>query len=214
MEKKPFVCRNCGATCPIVVTLDGQRVLKVEGDFDAPVYRGYTCPKGRAIPQEHHRPDRLLHSLKRLPDGRRYGVVAGTGRFLETLADLVFDDFDPVVIVARNFLGRKNVGADVEILDFRVVFRQQLELHAPRAQMTAEALATWDRAVEDLRAAGAVVEPGTDFEGGADGVGLVGPRAAAERVYDQGITDATGPKISSRLIVMEDWVSTKSAGSR
>jgi nicotinate phosphoribosyltransferase len=29
---------------------------------------------------------------RRLPDGRRYGVVAGTGRFLETLAQFRFDD--------------------------------------------------------------------------------------------------------------------------
>lgn len=34
-----------------------------------------------------------------------------------------------------------------------------VEAHAPRAQMTAEALAIWDRAVGDLRAAGATVEP-------------------------------------------------------
>jgi Asp-tRNA(Asn)/Glu-tRNA(Gln) amidotransferase A subunit family amidase len=34
-----------------------------------------------------------------------------------------------------------------------------VEVHAPRAQMTAEALATWDQALGDLRAAGAVVEP-------------------------------------------------------
>ena len=29
---------------------------------------------------------------RRLPDGRRYGVLAGTGRFLEALQDFVFDD--------------------------------------------------------------------------------------------------------------------------
>jgi aspartyl-tRNA(Asn)/glutamyl-tRNA(Gln) amidotransferase subunit A len=34
-----------------------------------------------------------------------------------------------------------------------------VEAHVPRAQMTAEALATWDRAVARLRALGAVVEP-------------------------------------------------------
>jgi Asp-tRNA(Asn)/Glu-tRNA(Gln) amidotransferase A subunit family amidase len=33
-----------------------------------------------------------------------------------------------------------------------------VDAHVPRAQMTAEALAMWDRAVSDLRAAGAVVE--------------------------------------------------------
>ena len=34
-----------------------------------------------------------------------------------------------------------------------------VEAHVPRAQMTAEALAMWDRAVSDLRIAGATVEP-------------------------------------------------------
>jgi aspartyl-tRNA(Asn)/glutamyl-tRNA(Gln) amidotransferase subunit A len=34
-----------------------------------------------------------------------------------------------------------------------------VEAHVPRDKMTAEALAVWDRAVADLRAAGAVVEP-------------------------------------------------------
>ncbi|HKO16560.1 MAG TPA: amidase, partial [Gemmatimonadaceae bacterium] len=34
-----------------------------------------------------------------------------------------------------------------------------VEAHVPRAQMTAEALAIWDRAVSDLRLAGATVEP-------------------------------------------------------
>ncbi|MEI6254079.1 MAG: nicotinate phosphoribosyltransferase, partial [Mycobacteriaceae bacterium] len=29
---------------------------------------------------------------RRLPDGRRYGVLAGIGRFLEALSDFVFDD--------------------------------------------------------------------------------------------------------------------------
>ncbi|HEX5574452.1 MAG TPA: amidase, partial [Gemmatimonadales bacterium] len=36
-----------------------------------------------------------------------------------------------------------------------------VEAHVPRAQMTSEALAMWDRAVGDLRAAGATVEPFT-----------------------------------------------------
>jgi Asp-tRNA(Asn)/Glu-tRNA(Gln) amidotransferase A subunit family amidase len=36
-----------------------------------------------------------------------------------------------------------------------------VEAHVPRAQMTSEALAIWDRAVADLRAAGAAVEPFT-----------------------------------------------------
>ena len=37
---------------------------------------------------------------RRLPDGRRYGVLAGTGRFLEALGDFVFDD-DALATVAE-----------------------------------------------------------------------------------------------------------------
>jgi anaerobic selenocysteine-containing dehydrogenase len=87
MEQRPFVCRNCGSICPIVVTLDGTRVVKVTGDYDAPLYRGYTCPKGRAIPQEHHNPRRLLHSLKRLPDGSR--VPISSEQLVEEIAERI-----------------------------------------------------------------------------------------------------------------------------
>jgi anaerobic selenocysteine-containing dehydrogenase len=104
MEQRPFVCRNCGSSCPILVTLDGNRVLKVEGDPDAPLYRGYTCPKGRAIPQQYHNPNRLLHSLKRLPDGSH--VPISSAQLIEEIADRIGEIMDrhgPQAIAA--FLG-------------------------------------------------------------------------------------------------------------
>lgn len=39
-----------------------------------------------------HRQTTFEVFARRLPEGRRYGVVAGTGRFLEALGDFVFDD--------------------------------------------------------------------------------------------------------------------------
>ncbi len=54
-------CRICAAACGILVTTEGERVVQVRGDPDHPVSRGYTCPKGRALPRFHHRPDRLDH---------------------------------------------------------------------------------------------------------------------------------------------------------
>jgi anaerobic selenocysteine-containing dehydrogenase len=74
MEIKPSVCRNCPSMCPILVTVDEGVILKAEGDRDAPLYQGYICPKGRAIPQQYGRPNRLLRSLKRLPDGTRVPI--------------------------------------------------------------------------------------------------------------------------------------------
>ncbi len=52
-------CRICAAACGIVVTVDGSRVRQVRGDADHPVSRGYTCSKGRALPEWHHSEARL-----------------------------------------------------------------------------------------------------------------------------------------------------------
>ena len=68
-EIRPSTCRICSAYCPVLVTLDQGKVVKVEGNPKAPLYDGYTCPKGRALPAFHNNPDRLLHSMKRQPDG-------------------------------------------------------------------------------------------------------------------------------------------------
>ena len=52
-------CRICAAACGIVVTVDGDRVLRVRGDDEHPVSRGYTCSKGRGLAAWHHSPGRL-----------------------------------------------------------------------------------------------------------------------------------------------------------
>jgi nicotinate phosphoribosyltransferase len=51
---------------------------------------------------------------RRLPDGRRYGVVAGTGRLLEALGDFVFDE--PSLATVAGFL-------DSAMVDFLRDFR-------------------------------------------------------------------------------------------
>lgn len=54
---------------------------------------------------------------RRLPDGRRYGVVAGTGRFLDSLARFRFDELDePALASLAEFL-------DEATLDFLRGFR-------------------------------------------------------------------------------------------
>ncbi len=58
-------CRLCTAYCPIQVEIKDGRPVRVTGDREAPLYGGYTCVKGRALPQIHSDPDRLLYSLRR-----------------------------------------------------------------------------------------------------------------------------------------------------
>lgn len=63
------ICRLCTAFCPIQVTVEEGRATKIVGNPRAPLYGGYTCPKGRALPEQHYGPQRLLHTLKRGADG-------------------------------------------------------------------------------------------------------------------------------------------------
>lgn len=55
----------CPSVCGILVDIDDDRVVAVHGDPDNPFSRGYTCPKGRALPLIHHHPDRLERPMIR-----------------------------------------------------------------------------------------------------------------------------------------------------
>lgn len=62
-------CRFCHAFCAIRVTVEEGKAVKIIGDKQNPTYHGYTCKKGRQLPQQHYHPDRLLHTQKRREDG-------------------------------------------------------------------------------------------------------------------------------------------------
>lgn len=95
IEEHLSFCRICAAACGIVVTVQGDRVLEVRGDPEHPISRGYTCPKGRAIPGFHHRPDRL--------DGPRLGAVPAEW-------DTVLDDLADRIAAVRAEHGNDAVG--------------------------------------------------------------------------------------------------------
>ncbi|WP_049785991.1 molybdopterin-containing oxidoreductase family protein [Sphingobium chlorophenolicum] len=80
----PSICRLCTAYCPIQVTVENGRATKVTGNPRAPLYGGYSCPKGRALPDQHYGEQRLLHSLKRGPDG--FGAIP-SDRAMDEIAE-------------------------------------------------------------------------------------------------------------------------------
>jgi len=53
------------------VHLDGDKIVRIEGDREHPLSRGYLCPKGEAIMQLVYAPDRLMYPLQREGDGWR-----------------------------------------------------------------------------------------------------------------------------------------------
>jgi anaerobic selenocysteine-containing dehydrogenase len=62
-------CRMCHGVCQVLVHLEDKKVVKVTGDLESPVSRGYICAKGAAAPQLLYHKDRILHPLRRA--GRR-----------------------------------------------------------------------------------------------------------------------------------------------
>ena len=82
MSEHLSFCRICAAACGIVVTTEGEQVVKVRGDLLHPVSRGYTCEKGRALPQWHH-------AVGRLDRPRLRGSTAEWDDVLDDLAAII-----------------------------------------------------------------------------------------------------------------------------
>jgi nitrate reductase NapA len=62
-------CRFCGTGCGVEVGVRDGRVAAVRGDARSPVNRGLLCVKGYHLPGLLYGEDRLLHPLRRRPDG-------------------------------------------------------------------------------------------------------------------------------------------------
>jgi anaerobic selenocysteine-containing dehydrogenase len=65
VETKRTYCRICMVQCGLVVDIAGDQIIKVRGDRDHPLTRGYTCPKGRATGEAHHLSGAITHPMMR-----------------------------------------------------------------------------------------------------------------------------------------------------
>jgi anaerobic selenocysteine-containing dehydrogenase len=79
------VCQGSHCECGVLVhVLDG-KIIKIEGDPEHPMNRGYICVKGRAQPQFVHHPDRLKYPMRRV--GER-----GSGKWQRISWDNALDE--------------------------------------------------------------------------------------------------------------------------
>lgn len=62
-------CHLCEASCGLTFEVEGDRITSVRNDPDDPFSRGFCCPKGLALADLHHDPDRLTTPLVRRADG-------------------------------------------------------------------------------------------------------------------------------------------------
>ena len=70
LETHRTFCRFCHAMCGIEVDIEDNRAVAVRGDASNLISQGYTCVKGRALPEQHHDESRLRSTVKRMSDGR------------------------------------------------------------------------------------------------------------------------------------------------
>src|SRR4051812_24853456 len=77
-------CTLCEAHCGIQVEVEGERVLRISGDPEDVLSRGYICPKAAALADIHSDPDRLRRPVKKV--GGRF-VEIGWGEALSLAAE-------------------------------------------------------------------------------------------------------------------------------
>lgn len=100
VETHRTFCRFCHANCAMLVDVEhgpeGRRVKAVRGDPDDPEYGGYTCLKGRELPDSHNSGDRLRHSLLRDADGsfREVPMMEALGHVARELRRII-DRYGP-----------------------------------------------------------------------------------------------------------------------
>ena len=92
-------CRLCLNACALVVEVEQGRAVRISGDKANPVYRGFTCVKGREQANLLGDPRRLRHSLKRDADGvlRPIPVEQAIAEIADKLAS-IRDEYGPRAI--------------------------------------------------------------------------------------------------------------------
>jgi len=100
VETHPSICRFCHANCAILVevevdngrggdddaTIERRRPMRVVGDPANPAYHGFTCAKGRRLPDQHTHPDRLLWTQKRRSASSERGDDGRNGEGFEAIS--------------------------------------------------------------------------------------------------------------------------------
>ncbi len=106
-------CRFCHANCAMLADVEDGKVVAVRGDPDDPIYAGYTCLKGRELPDSHNAPHRLIHSLVRGADGEfaETAMPEALAHVAETLRGIIDEHGPNAVAIFMGSGGYQNSAA-------------------------------------------------------------------------------------------------------
>lgn len=91
-ETRRSFCRICHAACPVDVDIEHGRPVRVRGVDEDPIFKGYTCVKGRQLPDQLNDPARLRTALRRSAAGTLEEV--GSAEALDEVAARLADILD------------------------------------------------------------------------------------------------------------------------
>ncbi|HXN61247.1 MAG TPA: molybdopterin-dependent oxidoreductase [Acidimicrobiales bacterium] len=107
-------CPLCEATCGLELTLEGRTIVRVRGDRDDVLSRGFLCPKGAALRQLEADPDRVTEPQIR--KGDKWYAVTWDDAFEEIdnrLAPVMADGIKDAISL---YIGNANHSADTLFL--------------------------------------------------------------------------------------------------
>lgn len=92
MRTEKAACILCSRNCGLTMDIEGDRIVRIKGDEDHPLTKGYICQKAARLSHYQNHPDRLQQPLRREPDGR----------FVEVSWDEALDDIAQRLLAIRN----------------------------------------------------------------------------------------------------------------
>jgi len=144
-QRKTLCNRDCPDSCSIVATVEDERILRIQGDPDHPVTRGFLCHRTNQFLRRQYAPDRITTpmirkngrlepasweealdrtaaSLLRIRDESgpasifHYRSGGTLGMVVEAASDLFFDRFGPVTVKRGDICS--GAGEAAQELDF------------------------------------------------------------------------------------------------
>jgi anaerobic selenocysteine-containing dehydrogenase len=147
-------------------TLDAEgRIVKARGDHDHPVTQGYACIKGLTLHEQHYSPDRLLHPLKRMPDGsfRRVALEEALDEIADRVGALIAAHGGQTVAGFRGTLAYSNalLPALLEAIGSNSFF-STMTIDQSAKWVTADRLGTWEAGRDPFDVSDVLLMAGTN----------------------------------------------------
>jgi anaerobic selenocysteine-containing dehydrogenase len=95
-------CRSCHGGCGVLLHVQGDRLIKVEGDRESPLNHGRLCPIGTVTLDLVYHPDRLKYPLRRV--GAR-----GSGQWDRISWDQALDEISERLLAIRDKFGAEAI---------------------------------------------------------------------------------------------------------